>query len=232
MPLLVGGVLCLVAIGAGLAMLKPEPPGPQRKMQVSSARVSTMATGLQPQAPPSARNASPTPLLDAERWSQLQKALEGHPRPDAETARILDLLAYQRTVQQFRDERQAHPGTTTPTLVALAREIDAGLDKRLGRGEVSGPEAQHIKAGLLEVLQPDVGQRVDDLAAWREAQLAARPPRTDPRDSQLLQEQQALVARWRREAPAGAAPDALVAQLEALRQRIYASPSNHQDKQP
>jgi hypothetical protein len=82
------------------------------------------------------------------------------------------------------------------------------------------------------VLQPDASRRAGELAAWREAQLAARPRQADPRDSQLLQEQQALVARWRREAPAGAAPDALVAQLEALRQRIYASPSNHQEKQP
>jgi hypothetical protein len=181
-------------------------------------------------APATARAAAP--LLDAERWAQLQQALANHPQPDIETARILDLLAYQRTVQQFRGERQSHPGGPTPTLVALAREIDAGLDTRLARGEVSGPEAQHIKAGLLEVLQPDASRRAGDLLAWREAQQAARPRRADPRDTQLLQEQQALVARWRREAPAGAAPDALVAQLEALRQRIYASPSTHQGQTP
>lgn len=231
MPLLVGGLLCLVAIGAGLAMLKPAPQGVQRT-EPAPAPKPTLATGLQAQVASPSPGASPTPLLDAQRWSQLQQALADHPHPDAETARILDLLAYQRTVQQFRAERQAHPGTSTPTLVALAREIDAGLDTRLARGEVSGPEAQHTKAGLLEVLQPDASRRAGELAAWREAQLAARPHQTDPRDSQLLQEQQALVARWRREAPAGAAPDALVAQLEALRQRIYASPSTHQEKQP
>lgn len=229
MPLLVGGVLCLVAIGAGLAMLKPQPA----QRQAARLPATTMATGLQAtQAASAPSRPSPAPLLDAQRWDQLQKALAGHPQPDAEAARILELLAYQRTVQQFRAERQAHQGSPTPTLLALAREIDAGLDVRLARGEMSGPEAQHVKAGLLEVLQPDASRRAGELAAWREAQLAARPRQADPRDSQLLQEQQALVARWRREAPAGAAPDALVAQLEALRQRIYASPSNHQEKQP
>jgi hypothetical protein len=231
-PLLVAGVLCLLAIGAGLAMLKPDKPPAEQAVPRS---IPTVAAPLA--APPTTARASTAgvaapPLLDAERWAQLQQALAGHPQPDAETARILDLLTFQRTVQQFRSERQSHPGGSTPTLLTLAREIDAGLDTRLARGEVSGPEAQHIKAGLLEVLQPDASRRAGELAAWRDAQLAARPPRADPRDVRLQQEQQALVARWRREAPAGAAPDALVAQLEALRQRIYASPSTHQGHTP
>lgn len=229
-PLLVAGLLCLLAIGAGLAMLKPDKPPAERAAARSTPAGPTPTVPPAGATPVTARAA--TPLLDAERWAQLQQALAHHPQPDVETARILDLLAYQRTVQQFRGERQARPGVPTPTLVELAREIDAGLDTRLARGEVSGPEAQHIKAGLLEVLQPDASRRAGDLLAWREAQQAARPPRADPRDTQLLQEQQALVARWRREAPAGAAPDALVAQLEALRQRIYASPSTHQGQTP
>lgn len=230
MPLLAGGVLCLLAIGAGLAMLKPDRPTAPAAAQTPTST----ALPAPPRVPssPSAPVRVEAPLLDATRWAQLQQTLADHPQRDAESARILDLLAYQRTVQQFRTERQAHPAASTPTLVALAQQIDAGLDARLARGEVSGPEAQRIKAGLLEVLQPDASQRVGELTAWREAQLSARPPRADPRDAQLQQEQQALVARWRREAPAGAAPDALVAQLEALRQRIYASPSTHQGKTP
>ena len=231
-PLLGAGGVAVLASGAGLALRNPA-PRPSASTMPPTARPSPTVAAATPgagSAPASAADGQP--LLDAERWAQLQQALAGHPQPDAEAARILDLLAYQRAVRQFRSERQAHPGRTTPTLLALARQLDAGLDLRLARGEMSSPEAQHIKAGLLEVLQPDADRRASDLAAWREAQLAARPRRSDPRDAQLLKEQQALVARWRREAPADAAPDVLVAQLEALRQRIYAPPPTNQGNTP
>ena len=234
LPLLAGGVLCLVAIGAGLAMLKPARPAPgvvlaASKTQAPSA-ASTASAARTEVAPKIAGEQAP--LLDAQQWAQLQQSLAGHPQADAEAARIIELLAYQRSVQQFRAERLAGAGASDPTLVALARRIDEGLDARIANGEVSGPEAQRLKAALLEVLEPDASRRAEALAAWRQAQLAAHPPQTDPRDAQLLQAQQVLVARWRREAPAGAAPDALVAQLEELRQRIYASPSTNQGKTP
>ncbi len=234
LPLLAGGVLCLLAIGAGLAMLRPAPPGPGVLLAAPAAQArSAGSTGSVARAaaasqPPRAI----APLLDAQQWAQLQQSLAGHPQADAEAARIIELLAYQRSVQQFRAERAAGAGASGPALAELARRIDEGLDARIARGEVSGPEAQRLKAALLEVLEPDASRRAEALAAWRQAQITAHPPQTDPRDAQLLQAQQVLVARWRRDAPAGAAPDALVAQLEALRQRIYASPSTNQGKTP
>ena len=234
LPLMAGGVLCLAAIGAGLAMLKPARPAPGVIVAAPTAQgPSAASTGsaaravARPEAP-----RAEVPLLDAQQWAQLQQSLASHPQADAEAARIIELLAYQRSVQQFRAERLAGAGASDPTLVALARRIDEGLDARIANGEVSGPEAQRLKAALLEVLEPDASRRAEALAAWRQAQLTAHPPQTDPRDAQLLQAQQVLVARWRREAPAGAAPDALVAQLEELRQRIYASPSTNQGKTP
>jgi hypothetical protein len=45
----------------------------------------------------------------------------------------------------------------------------------------------------------------------------------DPRDATLLHAQQALVARWRQQTPAGSPSDELIAALEALRQRTYAN---------
>ncbi|WP_374567092.1 hypothetical protein [Ideonella sp.] len=233
LPLLAGGVLCLAAIGAGLAMLKPVRPAPGVVVVAGPSPTAPPPTKPAPPVAPDAAHA-PAPLLDAQQWARLQQSLAGHPQADAEAARIIELLAYQRSVQQFRAERQAHAGTgaATPALTALARRIDEGLDARIARGEVSGPEAQRLKAALLEVLEPDAAQRTAALAAWRDAQRAAHPPQTDPRDAQLQQAQQALVARWRRDAPAGAAPDVLVAQLEALRQRIYAPPTTSQGKTP
>jgi len=233
LPLLAGGVLCLLAIGAGLAMLKPARPAPGAVVAAPAAQAPSTATTsstVRPAAPEPTQ--AEAPLLDAQQWAQLQQSLADHPQADAEAARIIELLAYQRSVQQFRAERLANAGASSPTLVALARRIDEGLDARIAHGEVSGPEAQRLKAALLEMLEPDASRRAEVLTAWRQAQLAAHPPQADPRDAQLLQAQQVLVARWRRDAPAGAAPDALVAQLEALRQRIYASPSTNQGKTP
>lgn len=115
-------------------------------------------------------------------------------------------------------------GADAATMEPLARRIDAGLAARIGRGEVSGPEALRLKAALLEVLEPDASRRAQALAAWRAEQLRAHPPAADPRDARLAAEQQALVARWRAQAEPGTPPDALLAELDALRQRIYAPP--------
>lgn len=233
LSLMAGGVLCLVAIGAGLAMLKSARPAPGVVVTASAATAPapSTASAARTAAKPETQRVE-APLLDAQQWAQLQQSLADHPQADAEAARIIELLAYQRSVQQFRAERAASAGAFSPTLATLARRIDEGLDARIAHGEVSGPEAQRLKAALLEVLEPDAGRRTEALAIWRQAQLAAHPPQTDPRDAQLQQAQQALVARWRRDAPAGAAPDVLVAQLEALRQRIYAPPTTQQGKTP
>ncbi|HEX5687344.1 MAG TPA: hypothetical protein VFY73_25285 [Ideonella sp.] len=234
LPLLAGGVLCLLAIGAGLAMLKTDRPLPRGVAAAPVAGPSSPASARAEGGTTAAR-ATRQPevrLLSARQWAQLQQSLADHPQADAEAARIIELLAYQRTVQQFRTERLAWAGAPDASLTMLARRIDEGLDARMARGEVSGPEAQRLKTALLEVLEPDTTRRAEALSDWRRAQQIAHPPQTDPRDAQLLQAQQALVARWRREAPAGAAPDALVAQLEALRQRIYASPSTNQGRTP
>lgn len=228
MALLMGGALGALGLGAGYASWTTPAEADAVAAPPPVAATAPSVGTTPPPMIPAARH----DFLDAEQWARLQEAVAHQSDPDGETARILDFLAYQRTVQRFRAERAAHPGAPTPELLALARDIDAGLDSRWARGEVSGPEAQHIKAGLLELLQPDADQRARDLAAWREAQAAIRPRQVDPRDAQLLQAQRALVTRWRQEAPPGASPDELVAQLDSLRQRIYASPTTPQGNPP
>lgn len=207
----------LVALGAGLLL---SPWWSRHDTAASPAPPARLGTALA--ATPVAASPATTPaepLVDAGQWTQLQAALADDPNRDAETARILDLLGYQRAVQRFATLRQA--GTADPSLPALARRLDAALPGRLARGEMSGPEAMRLKATLLEVLEPDAAQRAPALAAWREQQLRERPPLADPRDASFQQAQAALVARWRAQAPAGSPPDGLVRELDALRQRIY-----------
>lgn len=211
--LLLGGLLCLLAVSAGLAVVqRQEGPAP---------------TAVPAPAPPppaaGTQTAASEPLLDAPQWARLQASLADQPDRDAQTARIVELLAYQRTVRAFQAARQR--GADAATMVPLARQIDAGLAARIARGEVSGPEALRLKAALLEALEPDPARRAQALAAWRAGQLQAHPPATDPRDARFAAEQQALVARWRAQAAPGTPPDALLAELDALRQHIYGLPA-------
>jgi hypothetical protein len=207
----------LVALGASLLLAPLWSGNGTTAAAPAPAKLATALAGpaaLPPPTPP----AEP-PLVAADQWAQLQAALVDDPNRDAEIARILGLLDYQRAVQRFATLRQAD--AAAPALQALARRIDAGLPGRLARGEMSGPEALHLKATLLEVLQPDPSQRAQALAAWRDEQLRERPPAADPRDAQFQQAQAALVAHWRTQAPPGSTPDGLVQELDALRQRIY-----------
>lgn len=209
--------VALVAGGAGLLIAPMWPGSGGPTVAPQPARLATALASPTAATPPAAP-AEP-PLIEAGPWAQLQAALADDPKRDAETARILDLLAYQRVVQRFATLRQA--GATAPALEPLARRIDVGLPQRLASGEMSGPEAMRLKATLLEVLEPEPSQRAPALAAWRESQLGANPPTQDPRDAQFQQAQAALVARWRTQAPAGSPPDGLTQELDALRQRIY-----------
>ena len=206
--LLAGGVLALLAVGIGVAVMQP-------------ASAPAPAAAAAPPAP----TAATEPVLDAAQWAQLQTSLADHPQRDAETARIVEFLAYQRAVRSFRAQRQG--GAAAPAVVELARRLDAELPLHVARGEMSGPEAFRLKAALLESLEPDPGRRTEALAAWRDTQLQAHPRSTDPRDAAFLQAQQALVAQWRATAPPGTPPDGLIAELEALRQRSYAPPPSH-----
>jgi hypothetical protein len=209
----------VLAALAGALLVSMLWPGGRPEAQAAAPLPAAAAT-------PSAVPSGPVPvavpaLLDADQWAQLQAGLADDPQRDAELARILGLLDYQRAVQRFGALRTA--GADAATMLALARRLDAELGQRLARRELSGPEAMRLKAALLEVLEPDPAQRAPALADWGRARLREHPPAVDPRDATLLHAQQALVARWRKQAPAGSPPDELIAALEALRQRTYAN---------
>jgi hypothetical protein len=213
-----GGFLSVLAIAAsmGLVMGAKAPSPPAATRAAANAAASPALPASTAAMPKSA------PLLDAAQWTQLQRSLEDAADRDAETVRIVELLAYRRAVDELRRRRQ--PGQAGADLQALARRIDRGLPERIARREISGPEALRLKTAVLEVLEPDAQRRARSLAAWRDEQARAHPPAADPRDAQLLAAQQVLVARWRAQSPPGTPPDALLAELDALRQRIYEDP--------
>lgn len=204
--LLGGGLLCVLAVSAGIGLvLGARAPSPSKAASVAAAsRAAVKGTA---------------PLMNSTQWSHLQASLANEPDRDAQTARIVELLAFQRTVEAFRGRHAT--SADDPALPVLAQRIDRGLPERIARREIGGPEALRLKAAVLEVLEPDFTRRTQVLAEWRDAQLRAHPPAADPRDAQLLAAQRVLVARWRAESPPGAPPDGLLAELEALRQRIY-----------
>lgn len=201
--LLGAAVLCLAGLGAALLFVR-SPGG------VPQAAALAMATA------PSAAAAAQPPLLDADQWSRLVAGLADQPDRDQQTARVVEFLGFQRSVRTLQAQRQA--GQVDP---ALAQRLDADLPARVARGELSGPEAVRLKAALLETLEPDASRRAAALADWRAGLAQAHPPAIDPRDAQLMQAQQVIVAHWRATAAPGTPPDALLAELEAARQRIY-----------
>lgn len=198
--------------------------GPQAS---ASASASVNANG-QPQA------TRPTWLAEAE-WQELQSAFAHHPQREAEIARALSFVQFQREVAQFQ---QWHENAATPTaptgLLTLARALRATLDQRMARHEVSAPEALKLQSALLDVLVPDDTERAQQLQQWRTQQLAntarAASSPSAVQDERFLRAQQALVSQWQQQQqqqPAGAArpPEELFAQMEALRQQTYQTDS-------
>lgn len=179
--------------------------------------------------------ARPAWLAEAE-WQELQSAFAHHPQREAEIARALSFVQFQREVAQFQQWRENAAATTVPTgLLTLARALRATLDQRMARHEVSAPEALKLQSALLDVLVPDDTERAQQLQQWRTQQLAntarAASSPSALQDERFLRAQQALVSQWQQQQqqqqPAGAArpPGELFAQMEALRQQTYQTDS-------
>lgn len=189
----------------------------------------------QPQATRATHTTRPAWLAEAE-WQELQSAFAHHPQREAEIARALSFVQFQREVAQFQQWRENAAAATAPTgLLTLARALRATLDQRMARHEVSAPEALKLQSALLDVLVPDDTERAQQLQQWRTQQLAntarAASSPSAVQDERFLRAQQALVSQWQQQQqqqqPAGAArpPEELFAQMEALRQQTYQTDS-------
>ncbi|WP_374673341.1 hypothetical protein [Ideonella sp.] len=209
-----------VVAALGLAAGRAGPPAVGPAVQSAPAAAAASARAAPAAIPPAPAVASADLLTPAE-WAALHAAHAGQPDGPAEIARILELLAFRRDARAVQAAlAQGGPDESTR---AIARRLDAGLAERVARREMTAPEALHLKAALLAVLQPDPAARAPELAAWRAALAERARSPADARDTRWRRERDALVAGW----PAGVSPSAgQLDALQALRQRIYAGTSD------
>jgi hypothetical protein len=176
--------------------------------------------------------AAPAPLaelppagLSLEQWQQLRESLKDHPDRDGEIRRVAEYMAYNQTLDRFRLEKaQRADAAQQARLRELATTLDAGLDARLERSEISGAEARVLKIALLETLESDLTLRQARLEDWTRQHEVTQPQVSDPRDAEYERQQAAIVAAWYALPAEQRDAAQLQAQLEALRERIFGQP--------
>jgi hypothetical protein len=152
--------------------------------------------------------------------AQLRESLADHPEREKEVARIYEYLLYQRTLQRYELRRSL--GAPSAELLALARQLDAGIDMRLMRNEVSAGEAQLLKSALLEMLEPDQSRRGTVLDLWKRMHLERQATaNADPRVAEYEQRQAEIIAAWRAQPEIQRDRDELQGRLDALREVVF-----------
>ena len=116
-------------------------------------------------APPDLAQAPPRGVSPAQ-WAALRAELASRPE---ELQRVAAYLDYSAALREFG----ALPAGSAEKR-RLAARLDAGLDERLQRREMSAGEARLVKTALLETLEPDPAARDAALARWQDA-WRARP---------------------------------------------------------
>lgn len=219
-----------VAVVMGVAVMRQPkhiggmPPG-------AAATSSTPQAALDPTTPPPAAGPAPgttaapgvPPGVTAEQWAALQQEYAGQPDGPAQIARVVAFLQYRQEVQRFRALRD-NPQADREALRASARALEAGLDERLARGEVSASEALQIRTATAEVLLPDATARKAAVADWQRALAARSAPAPQAGADEFRRREAEIVAAWQALPAAQRDPDALARQLQALRQQMFDPP--------
>jgi hypothetical protein len=176
---------------------------------------------------------TPPDGLSAEQWRELRAALADHPQREAETARVVAYLQFAARWQHFVERRSA--GAPAAELRPTALELDRALDARVQRRELGGAEARAVKGALLDVLEPDPAARERTLRTWQsgvEAALrsthAAQRTADEAQAREFERRQAEIVAAWRALPPARRDAQRLEAELEALRQSVFAAPNRNE----
>jgi hypothetical protein len=225
-----------VAVGVGAWLVGGEyldavspASGGSPSVRASASLTAPGASGTAPAAAPAriTGESNQTIGLTAEQHQQIREALADHPQRDVEIARVTAYLQFAAQWQHFLARRAA--GVGAEELKPLARGLDAELDARLQRHEVTAAEAAQIKAALLDVLAPDAASRQTALQQWR-ASTAAAPSAADPRAAEFDRRQAEVLAAWRALPPAQRDPQQLEAELEALRVSVFTAPRSGASK--
>lgn len=197
-------------------------PSVQPLAPATAAASAATVAGPVPAVPASAPLAMAVPPgVTPAQWAALAHELKDRP---AELARLSGYFAFQAAAARLRDGRAEG---ATPARVALAREIDAGLDERLARAELSGGEARLLKMAVLEVLVDSEAERQAALQRWQQQPRAVPAGEAARRTAEAgFQRQQAeIVAAWNAQPAAQRDARALEQQLDALRRARFAPAS-------
>ena len=190
-------------------------PAPTATVQADAAQRSDSPFGTDPVRGQLSEDSLPMP--PAESMPELKNL------DRAEAQRVTNYLDWMSSYEKFQ-QAQAQ-GATSRELRSLAKEVDSGIDARLDNREMGSAEALHLKAALIEIIEPDPSQRVQLLAQWRAVQanravdenVAAEAARADA----FRQEQSKVVLAWNALPQQQRDPQQLESQLQTLRDRIF-----------
>lgn len=160
-------------------------------------------------------------------WDALNKALEHEPDKARERQRLVSYLRFQRAAAQWSEMKD---GPDVARRQALGREIVAQLPEHVANGEVNAGEAIVLLTAIGEDLEPDMARR----KTWMETQQARlQGTQTDAQAKALAEEkrkneefgrlQAEVVAKWQAAPAAERDPAVLERQLQALREKVYAT---------
>lgn len=178
-----------VALLLGWWALRPEPKIDTRadELVVPASAASAVRRPPSPfSQAPAVLGADRSPL--EERAARLAASAWAQPR-DPVAARAVFRSALERYAQ-LRGE-----GDTRAQLEEAARVLDAGIDARVDRNEMTLADGMELMAELLDVLESEPMRRGILLAQWREQKLAVAAP-LQPRDPGLAHREATQVAAW------------------------------------
>lgn len=202
------GLLLAAAIALGWWMLRPEP-----QVGAGGSVVSPPSAPAVERAPSPYSNAAPVPGPDRSALDERAARLAANPLAepsDPAAARA----AYRSALERYAALR--YGGGSPTQLQEVARILDAGIDARVDRNEITLPDALELMAELLDVLEPDPARRGLLLAQWREQKLATAAP--SPRDPELVRREAEQVAAWQAMPAAQRDARALERQIHQLQQ--------------
>lgn len=183
-------------------------------------RATTPATP--PKAQPASRRAPPG--LTSAQWQAQVAALSAQPDGATKIARLESYLVFNDEVRQFRQLHDNSTGLPSPSLVALARQIDTALDTHVKQRMLGSRDAYDIKGALLDVLEPDPDRADDALERWADAIAVMLASDTDrsavARNNEFERRRQALVSAWTALPPERRDPQALERDIARLRQDV------------
>lgn len=200
----------------------------QRNFAVGSSPVSPMDG----QPALASAHAATVQGLTAEQRETLRLAYLGHPGAERDLPHAADRVVFRSRWNRFVALTGVPGAEAAGERVALARQLDAGLDTRIERHEIRYSEAVSIKAALLEVLDPSSARRQHALAAWRKnipAQTTSSGPNgriwtPQERAEEFERLKASAVAEWEAQPAEERDPEELRQYLQQLRESILEPP--------